>query len=168
MARLEVEEMVRRAQVKGHVVGVRLVEQEENEADDSLWTAPWSQWRADAPIIDSLPKTLELVLGNEIFIAKETLSPQLRNRLIRLAAFQNPEFYKAQAMRLPTYDKPRVVACANDYPRHIGMPRGCFEDSCKLLSHLEIKYTVRDERKLGAPLLVTFQGELRHDQNAGA
>ena len=120
-----------------------------------------------------MPENLELVLANEIFIAKETLSPQLRNRLIRLAAFQNPEFYKAQAMRLPTYDKPRVVACANDYPRHIGMPRGCFEDLCKLLSHLEIKYTVQDERELGAPLLVTFQGELRHDQkiaagNAGA
>lgn len=168
MARLEVEEMVRRAQVKGHVVGVRFVEQEENGADENLWTAPWSQWRAEAPIIGSLPKNLELVLGNEIFIAKETLSPQLRNRLIRLAAFQNPEFYKAQAMRLPTYDKPRVVACANDYPRHIGMPRGCFEDLCKLLSHLEIKYTVRDERKLGAPLLVTFQGELRHDQKIAA
>jgi len=54
---------------------------------------------------------------------KDVLSPPLRNRLIRLAAFQNPEFYKAQAMRLPTYDKPRVVGCANDYPLHIGLPR---------------------------------------------
>ena len=168
MTRLEVEEMVRRAEVKGHVVGVRFVEQGENGADESLWTAPWSQWRAEAPIIGSLPENLELVLGNEIFIAKETLSPQLRNRLVRLAAFQNPEFYKTQAMRLPTYDKPRVVACANDYPRHIGLPRGCFDDLCKLLSQLEIKYTVRDERELGAPLLLTFQGELRHDQKIAA
>lgn len=115
-----------------------------------------------------MPENLELVLGNEIFIAKEAVSPQLRNRLIRLAAFQNPEFYKAQAMRLPTYDKPRVVACANDHPRHIGLPRGCFDDLCKLLSDLEIKYTVRDERELGTPLVVTFQGELRHDQKIAA
>jgi superfamily II DNA or RNA helicase/very-short-patch-repair endonuclease len=168
MPRLEVEEIVGRAEVKGHVVGVRFVEQGEDGADDSLWTAPWSRRRAEAPIIGSLPGTVELVLGNEIFIAKETLSPQLRNHLIRLAAFQNPEFYKAQAMRLPTYDKPRVVACANDYPRHIGMPRGCFDDLCKLLSDLEIKYTVRDERELGAPLVATFQGELRHDQKIAA
>ena len=168
MTRLEVEEMVSRAEVKGHVVGVRFVEQGEDGVDESLWTAPWSRWRAEAPIISSLPENMELVLGNEIFIAKETLSPQLRNRLIRLAAFQNPEFYKAQAMRLPTYDKPRVVACANDYPRHIGMPRGCFDDLCKLLSHLEIKYTVRDEREFGTPLFVTFQGELRHDQKIAA
>ncbi len=42
-------------------------------------------------------------MGNEIYIAKADLVPGLRNRLLRIAAFQNPEFYKAQAMRLPTY-----------------------------------------------------------------
>ena len=168
MSRLEVEEMVRRAEAKGHVIGVRVVPQGEDGEDESLWTAPWSRWRAGAPIPGPLPDNLELVLGNEIFISKETLSPQLRNRLIRLAAFQNPEFYKAQAMRLPTYDKPRVVGCAIDYPQHIGLPRGCFDDLCKVLSDLKIKYTVRDEREPGAPLLVTFQGELRHDQQIAA
>jgi hypothetical protein len=29
---------------------------------------------------------------------------------LRIAAFQNPEFSKAQAMRLSTYDKPLVIA----------------------------------------------------------
>ncbi len=168
MTRLEVEAIVRNAEAKGHVVGVRVVAQGDDGEDESLWTAPWSRGRAAAPIPGPLPERLELVLGNEIFIAKETLSPQLRNRLIRLAAFQNPEFYKAQAMRLPTYDKPRVVACANDYPQHIGLPRGCFDDLCKLLAGLKIKYTVRDERGPGAPLLLTFQGELRHDQKIAA
>ena len=75
-----------------------------------------------------LPTTLELVLGNQIYIAKEGLHPGLRNRLLRLAAFQNPEFYKAQAMRLSTYDKPRVIACAEDHAHHIGLPRGCLDD----------------------------------------
>ncbi len=168
MTRLEVEAIVRNAEAKGHVVGVRVVAQGDDGEDESLWAAPWSRGRAAAPIPGPLPENLELVLGNEIFIAKETLSPQLRNRLIRLAAFQNPEFYKAQAMRLPTYDKPRVVACSNDYPQHIGLPRGCFDDLCKLLAGWKIKYTVRDERGPGAPLLVTFQGELRHDQKIAA
>jgi hypothetical protein len=36
--------------------------------------------------------------------------------LNRLAAFQNPEFYKAQSMRLPTFDKPRVICCAEEFP----------------------------------------------------
>ncbi len=66
------------------------------------------------------------------------MSPGLRNRLLRVAAFQNPEFYKAQAMRLPTYDKPRIIACAEEYPQHIGLPRGCMEDVQQLLSDLNI------------------------------
>ena len=73
---------------------------------------PPSRLRKDPPIAGNLPDTLELVVGNEIYIAKDGLPPGLRNRLLRLAAFQNPEFYKAQTMRLPTYDKPRIIACA--------------------------------------------------------
>ena len=89
------------------------------------------------PIPGPLPKTLELTLGNEIYIAKADLVPGLRNRLLRIAAFQNPEFYKAQAMRLPTYGKPRVVACAEDFPLHIGLPRGCLESIRSLAGRLE-------------------------------
>ena len=75
-----------------------------------------------------------MVLGNQIYIAKDGLHPGLRNRLLRLAAFQNPEFYRAQAMRLSTYDKPRVIACAEDHPHHIGLPRGCLDDVRQTLS----------------------------------
>ena len=56
------------------------------------WTAPPSRRRKDPPIPDTLPQALELVLGNQIYVEKEGLHPSLRNRLIRLAAFQNPEF----------------------------------------------------------------------------
>lgn len=79
------------------------------------------------PIADELPRILELVLGNEVYIAREGLPPALRNRRLRIAAFQNPEFYKAQAMRLPTYEKPRAISCAGEHPHHIGLPRGCLE-----------------------------------------
>ena len=68
------------------------------------------------PLAGPLPDRLELILGDQIYIAKDPLPPGLYNRLVRLAAFQNPEFYKAQAMRLPTYDKPRIIACAEDLP----------------------------------------------------
>ena len=105
--------------------------------------APPSRRKKDAPIVGPLPKTLELTLGNQIYIAKEALPPALRNRLIRLAAFQNPEFYKAQAMRLSTFDKPRIIACAEDHPQHIGLPRGCLDDLLQTLSALNIKPVVR-------------------------
>jgi hypothetical protein len=57
------------------------------------------------------------------------LPAALRNRLLRLAAFQNPEFYRAQAMRLPTFGKPRIISCAEEHPLHIGLPRGCLDET---------------------------------------
>ena len=62
-----------------------------------------------------MPESLELVLSDQIYLNKEPLPPGLRNRLVRLAAFQNPEFYRAQTMRLPVYDKPRIIHCAEDF-----------------------------------------------------
>ncbi len=165
--RSEVEERVRLAEAKGQVIGVRLAP-ESDEVEAAPWTAPPSRRRRDAPIAGPLPKTLELTLGNQIYIAKEALPPALRNRLIRLAAFQNPEFYKAQAMRLSTYDKPRIIACAEDYPQHIGLPRGCLDDLLQTLSALNIKSVVHDQRNPGQPLKVTFQGELRPEQTVAA
>jgi superfamily II DNA or RNA helicase/very-short-patch-repair endonuclease len=163
ISRGEVEEVVRRAEAKGKVIGVRLVP-EGDEEEATPWMAPPSGRRKDTPIAGPLPKTLELTLANQIYIGKEVLTPALRNRLIRLAAFQNPEFYKAQAMRLSTYDKPRIIACAEDHPKHIGLPRGCLDDLLQTLSGLNIKTVVRDQRNPGQPLNVTFQGELRPEQ----
>ena len=114
-----------------------------------------------------MPATLELVHANQIYIAKEGLHPGLRNRLLRIAAFQNPEFYKAQAMRLPTYDKPRIVACGEDHPQHIGMPRGCLEIRQELAS-LGVRVVVREEREAGRPLDVRFAGALRPEQVTAA
>ena len=167
ISRGEVEEVVRRAEAKGKVIGVRLVP-EGDEEEATPWMAPPSRRRKDTPIDGPLPKTLELTLANQIYIEKEALPPALRNRLIRLAAFQNPEFYKAQAMRLSTYDKPRIIACAEDHPKHIGLPRGCLDDLLQTLSGLNIKTVVRDQRNPGQPLTATFQGELRPEQIVAA
>src|SRR2546426_999084 len=111
-ARATVEDLVRDAERRGRVVGVRLPQMDEDDSEP--WTAPPSRRRKEPPIAGDLPGILDLVVGNEIYIAKDGLPPGLRNRLLRLAAFQNPEFYKAQAMRLPTYDKPRIIGCAED------------------------------------------------------
>ncbi|MGO8750765.1 MAG: TOTE conflict system archaeo-eukaryotic primase domain-containing protein [Thermoguttaceae bacterium] len=164
--RSTVEEIVRDAERRGRVVGVRIASADEEDADP--WTEPPSRRRKEPPLAGPLPESLELTLGNQIYIAKDPLPSGLRNRLLRLAAFQNPEFYKAQAMRLPTYDKPRIIACAEDHARHIGLPRGCLEDVEKLCSDLGIATAIRDERYVGAPLDVAFQGELRPEQETAA
>src|SRR5262249_35919196 len=86
----------------------------------------------------------------------------------RLASFQNPDFLKAQAMRFSTYRKPRIVGCAQDYPHHSGLPRGCLDEVLKLLSELKISPVIRDERFSGRTLDVRFHGELTLDQQAAA
>jgi superfamily II DNA or RNA helicase/very-short-patch-repair endonuclease len=165
IARSQVEQIVEDAERRGRILGVRLPPQDDEEGEP--WTGPPSRQRS-APIVGDLPVSLELVLGNQIYIPKQELHPALRNRLLRLAAFQNPEFYKAQAMRLSTYNKPRVVACAEDLPHHIGLPRGCLDDVRKTLTDLGVRMAIRDERRDGSRVEVKFQGELRREQKAAA
>ena len=99
-----------------------------DEDDDEPWTAPPSRRRTEPPIAGELPQTLELVLGNQIYIAKDGCLRVFETGCFASRRFRIPEFYKAQAMRLSTYDKPRVIACAEDHPHHIGLPRGCLDD----------------------------------------
>ncbi|HYI11763.1 MAG TPA: DEAD/DEAH box helicase family protein [Thermoanaerobaculia bacterium] len=165
ISRSRVETIVRDAERTGQIVGVRFPPADDEEEEP--WAAPPSRHR-NLPVIAGLPPTLEVVLGNQIYVAKQALVPALRNRLLRLAAFQNPEFYKAQAMRLSTYDKPRIVACAEDHPQHIGLPRGCLDDLLALLADLRIAPIIRDERLAGLPLGATFRGELRPEQRIAA
>ena len=164
--RSAVESIVRNAEATDRIVGVRHAQPEEDEP--APWTLPASRRRKERPVTGPLPANLELVASDEIYIRKDLLSPDLRNRLLRLAAFQNPEFYKAQAMRLPTYDKPRIIACAEDHPCHISLPRGCLGDVQELLSELKVTHVIRDERCSGRPLTVEFHGELRQEQLAAA
>jgi len=181
------EALVRDAEGRGRITGVRMVVTEED--DDAPWTAPPSRRRKEPPITGSLPESIELVLADQIYVAKDNLPAPLRNRLVRLAAFQNPDFYRAQAMRLPTYDKPRIIHCAEDLPKHIALPRGCLEDVRHVLNALHVKPVLRDERCGGTPLILgspphrggaespsppqsggplNFHGTLRPEQQAAA
>ncbi len=109
IGRTRVEDIVRDAEHRGRVIGVRLPPADDDE--EAPWQSPPSRRAKQSPVLGELPATVNLVLGNEVYIPKDGLVPGLRNRLLRVAAFQNPEFYKAQAMRLSTYDTPRIIAC---------------------------------------------------------
>ncbi|MGO8928405.1 MAG: TOTE conflict system archaeo-eukaryotic primase domain-containing protein, partial [Limisphaerales bacterium] len=162
VGRAQAEALALDAERRGRITGVRLAFEEEDE--DLPWTSPPSRRRKEPPVAGPLPKTLELVLGDQIYVAKERLPPALRNRLTRLATFQNPEFYRAQAMRLSTFGKPRIIHCAEDGPKYLALPRGCLGEAQALLSSLGIEATLCDERFGGTPLDVRFHGELRPEQ----
>ena len=92
----------------------------------------------------------------------------LAHCLIRLAAFQNPELYQAQAMRLSTFGKPRIISCCEDFPKHLGLPRGCLDELLELFQSLKVKVTLADQRFAGTPLELEFHGNLRAEQQQAA
>ena len=162
-----VGKLTEEAECRGRIVGVRFASFEEEE-DSRPWLMPPSRKAPELPLAGPLPRTIEAVLADQLFLPKADLSPSLRNRLIRMAAFQNPEFYRAQAMRLPTYDKPRIIGCAEEQSQHLGLPRGCLEEVEALFKDLDIKLSITDERNQGETARFEFQGTLRPEQQQAA
>ena len=146
---------------QGRVVGLRLPMDEE---DEEPWSAPPSRRRPALPITGTLPERIEAVLADQLYIPRAGLPAALVNRLVRLAAFQNPEFYRAQAMRRSTYGIPRVVACAELLSRHVALPRGCLEATRQLLEDLGVDLALCDERNPGRTVDAAFLGELTREQ----
>lgn len=135
--------------------------------DDEDLATPWKcETTASKKLTGQMPKSLSVTLANQLYFEKAQLPQALANRLIRLAAFQNPEFYRAQAMRVSVWDKPRVIGCAENYPQHIALPRGCFDAATALLADNSIRCDLKDERTAGGPIDIDFAGTLRLDQEA--
>ena len=163
----QAESLVAEAEKAGRVLGVKAV-----ETDDLLVSAPWkappSRRLRAPPVTGPLPEAVEIVLGDGVYIAKQDLPPGIVARLMRLAAFQNPEFYRAQAMRLPTWGTPRIVDYVEDGPKFVRLPRGCLDDARHLLRRFGIKPALDDQRYSGVPISVSFQGDLRPEQQTAA
>lgn len=144
---------------RGSVIGVRRV-----DAIDEEELTPWLRLPSRTPkpvsIAESLPRTVQAVLAQKLFVEKSGLPPTLINQIKRLAAFQNPEFYKKQSMRLPVATTPRVIACAEDLPLHVGLPRGRQDELKTLLRGYGAALEIADERVGGQRLGVRFQGKL--------
>lgn len=163
LSRNELLSAVAEATSSGQIIGVRLPPTEE---DDEPWTALPSRRSKEPALEGELPDLVEVVLSNQVYVDRTQLPPTLVNRIARLAAFQNPEFYAAQAMRLPTFGKPRIISCAELFAKHVALPRGCLDDLWSLLGDVGVAIELRDERQPGQPVEVRFLGELKAEQDA--
>ncbi|MGO8912535.1 MAG: TOTE conflict system archaeo-eukaryotic primase domain-containing protein, partial [Bradyrhizobium sp.] len=152
------------AETRGRVLGVRM------PVDDEDAEEPWrmmpSRRREPGPIGAPLPDRVRIVIADQTYVDRTELPSTITARLIRLAAFQNPEFYRAQAMRFPTFGKPRIISCAELHARHIGLPRGCLDEVIELLRACGVGAENEDLRVLGNPLpsVARFRGALRVPQ----
>jgi superfamily II DNA or RNA helicase len=162
-----VETLVVKASRSGKIISVRQI-----PTDEQLEEDPWHDFTSGRKTIKPLagpwPKQIRLVIRDLIYIEKEGLPPSILNALTQLAAFQNPEFYRAQAMRLPIFNIPRIIRCAEDFPQYIGLPRGCLEEVLNFFKEGGAAITIDDQRNEGTPIKVHFRGELRPGQEEAA
>ncbi len=69
IGRGNLEGRVREAERRGRVLGVRLPPAEDDDDEPAPWAAPPSRRRKETLIVGDVPRLLELVLGNEVYIA---------------------------------------------------------------------------------------------------
>src|SRR5487761_1305307 len=157
-------EIVGDAEMRGRVLGVRMPVEDEDAGEP--WRMTPSRRPKAGPLGTSLPSKITIVVADQLYIDRTTLPPAMTARLIRLAAFQNPEFYRVQSMRFPTFGKPRIISCAELHRRHVGLPRGCLDEAVELIQGEGAEVELNDLRVIGEPLAgrVLFQGPLHEPQ----
>ncbi|HBB2296818.1 TPA: TOTE conflict system archaeo-eukaryotic primase domain-containing protein [Escherichia coli] len=154
----DIEPTILRATGSIHPLDVNFI----NEED--LGT-PWEEKKSSGNRLNiAVTEPLIITLANQIYFEKAQLPQAMVNRLIRLAAFPNPEFYKAQAMRMSVWNKPRVIGCAENYPQHIALPRGCLDSALSFLRYNNIAAELIDKRFAGTECNAVFTGNLRAEQ----
>lgn len=168
LAATECERIVREAARGGRIMGIDASWFESPAEAQEPWRLRPSRRHRDSPVPGPLPAKVDVVLANRVFISRAGLPPALISRVKRLAAFQNPEFYRRQAMRLWTGNEPRVIDWSEDFPEHVALPRGSLGELLKLFEHNGVWVDVRDERQAGTDIDITFHGELTPAQLVAA
>ena len=125
---------------------------------------PW-----EVPVTAKIEKSdfsSEIVItrSNMLYIPLTLLSSKVLNHLRRIASFRNPEFYSKQALRLSTYQTPRIISCADLTDEYLALPRGCEDAVTTLLKEKNVAYRFEDKTNHGKTISVHFKGELRNEQ----
>ena len=112
---------------------------------------------------------LQITLGNAVYIRQHELTPSLRGRLIRLAAFVNPVYAQMQRLRLNVYNTPRVIDRSVNGDDYLILPRGCLDGALKTIRDEGAAWNIVDKRVVGNQIEgLCFCGELRDEQRLAA
>lgn len=125
---------------------------------------PW-----EIPVIQDVTQEdfngrLIIYKSDRIYIPLKSISDKVTNHLKHIAAFKNPDFYSKQAMRISTYNIPRIIYRADFTDEYLAMPRGCEDAIIDMLYSLKINYEIIDNTNHGKPIGVTFKGKERDEQ----
>jgi len=138
------------------------------DENDPPWMRLPSGKRKYKPTIKDLPQMIELVVANRVYIKTDGISSVFLNQIKQLGAFQNPEFYRRQNMRLSTFLTPRIICCSKILDGYLSIPRGCLEDVTCLMEEYGIRVDTRDERIEGQKVKFKFYGTLTKEQKSMA
>lgn len=152
------------ASKRGQVIDLQIADTGAASVEDHPWLMPPSNTLKHMPLAEPISCKARGVLSQRLYVKKEGLPSPMINYIKRLAAFQNPEFYKKQNLRLSTALTPRVISCAEDHGKHISVPRGCLDEVQKLLEEHKSSLELEDLRFAGNPIEATFFGELTDAQ----
>jgi len=154
----QIQVIADRAVRRGQVIGLKQLSDHDEEQ------APWEHLPSgrltEQRIKGKLPKKITAILAQRIFVDKKGIPPSLINRVKRLAAFQNPEFFKKQKMRLSTHNTPRVISSFEELPKYVALPRGCCDALKALMDEHGIALQLDDKRQVGIPTAFSFHGTL--------
>lgn len=124
--------------------------------------------QAPSATSDGFPKIVSVTKANMLYVSKKGLSNKAQNRIRRLAAFGNPEFYRAQAMHQSVYGKHRIIWCGEEDEQSIMLPRGCGQRLTDLAQEQGFACSFDDKRNNGDPIKAEFSGVLRDRQQKAA
>ncbi len=160
----EVKSLAEKAAKQGQVIGLSMPAGED-EDEKAPWDRSPSRGSSTRKITGKLPPEVKVITSQQIFVAKEGLPSAMLTRIKRLAAFQNPEFYKKQKMRLSVHQVPRVISCFEEFPEFLAIPRGCLDALTALLEEHDIRVVVEEKRQSGVETSFCFHGVLKESQS---
>lgn len=135
---------------------------EERQTSEKPWEVTRHFHREDAD------GEIRMVLADGIYIETGNLQPRLQNRIRRLAAFNNPGYFKNQAMGLSNYANSRVIYLGRDEAGFIRIPRGLLDELKRRCDEAGITYTITDQRCAGRHIRAEFTGALKEAQEPAA
>ncbi|WP_312476275.1 TOTE conflict system archaeo-eukaryotic primase domain-containing protein [Neobacillus sp.] len=111
-----------------------------------------------------IPNKIKVIIKNGLYIKKERIPSSIYSKMISLATFNNPEFYKAQSRRLSTYGLPKVISCFEEDSEHLILPRGSFEGLKKIFNEYSIEMELVNQQYEGETIEANFNGQLTSQQ----
>ncbi|WP_223282854.1 TOTE conflict system archaeo-eukaryotic primase domain-containing protein [Neobacillus kokaensis] len=111
-----------------------------------------------------IPSKIKVIVKNGLYIEKQGIPSTIFSKIMSLASFKNPEFYKAQAKRMSTFGMQKVISCFEENAQYLILPRGCLEDLEKLQKEYSIELEIEDQTFAGENFELNFKGQLTSQQ----